>query len=255
VSKTRDCDCILVLVPKGIRRPEPEWFGAQAIDYSGRGDTGCDRTIIDSTFSQSLLLKSSGTALVERNYSTEEHVTATAERVRIGSKTWSSVPLELLDLMMLSRVHMASISGVLGTDLLTGMTTRFSYSIGVAEVVDDIETCTLPIALDRVRKLYFAPVIIDETPVKMLLDSGTNLTALSSSGWRSLPLSSGANQTIEGIQSSGSPTGALLACIPSIQVGDAVLHDSPLRVMQFCFLWKLCGRDFRRDSRRGSGAL
>ncbi len=60
-------------------------------------------------------------------------MTATAEHVRIGSRTWSSVPLVLLDLTMLSRMHMASISGVLGTDLLSGMTMRLSYSSGVAE--------------------------------------------------------------------------------------------------------------------------
>jgi predicted aspartyl protease len=194
-------------------------------------DTGSDRTIIDSAFSQSLGLKSSGTALVERNYSTEEHVTATAERVRIGSKTWTSVPLVLLDLTMLSRMHTASISGVLGTDLLSGMTMRLSYSSGVAEIVGDIEPGTLPIALDRVRRRYFVPVVIGATPMKMLLDSGTNLTALSSSAWQSLPLSSRAKGTIEGIQSSGSPTGALLACIPSIQVGDAILRDFALRVI------------------------
>jgi predicted aspartyl protease len=194
-------------------------------------DTGSDHTIIDSAFSQRLGLKSSGTALVERNYSTEEHVTATAERVRSGNRTWSSVPLVLLDLTMLSRMHMAPILGVLGTDLLAGMTMRLSYSSGVAEVVDAIETGTLPIALGKLRKRYFIPVIIGDIPMKMLLDSGTNLTALSSSEWRNLPLSSRANGTIEGIQSSGSPTGALLACIPSIQVGDAVLRDVPLRVI------------------------
>jgi hypothetical protein len=152
-------------------------------------------------------------------------------RRRVSGKTWSSVPLVLFDLTTLSRMHMASISGVLGTDLLAGMIVRFSYSSGVAELVDDIETGTLPIALERVQRRYVVPVIIDATPVKMLLDSGTNLTALSSSEWRSLPLASSANGTIEGIQSSGGPIGALLACVPSIQVGDAVLHDFPLRVV------------------------
>jgi predicted aspartyl protease len=194
-------------------------------------DTGSDRTIIDMSFAQRLGLKSSGTALVERNYSIEEHVTATAERVRIGTKTWSSVPLVLLELTMLSRMNMASISGILGTDLLASMIMRFSYSSGVAEVVDDIEQGFLPVALDRVRGRYFVPVIIGKTPVEMLLDSGTNITALSSREWRSLPLSSRTNRTVEGIQSSGSPTGALLTCIPSIQMGDAVLRDFPLRVI------------------------
>jgi|ERR1700722_11109484 predicted aspartyl protease len=194
-------------------------------------DTGSDCTIIDSAFAQRLGLNATGTALVERNYSTEEHITTTAEHVRIGAKTWSSVPLVLLDLTMLSRMQMASISGILGTDLLASMTMRLSYSSGVAEVVDDIERGSLPVALHRVRRRYFVPVTIDTAPVEMLLDSGTNMTAISSSAWQSLRLSSRANQTIEGIQSSGSPTGALIACLPSIQVGNTVLHDHPLRVI------------------------
>jgi hypothetical protein len=194
-------------------------------------DTGSDRTIIDSAFSQRLALKSSGTALVERNYSTEEHVTATAERVRIGTRTWSSVPLVVLDLTMFSRMHMGTISGIVGTDLLGTMTVRLSYSSGIAEVVDQIERGTLPVALDRVGTRYLVPVDIGTTHLEMLLDSGTNITALSSSVWRSLPPASSASRTIEGIQSSGGPAGALLACVPSIQVGDAVLHEFPLRVV------------------------
>jgi hypothetical protein len=194
-------------------------------------DTGSDRTIIDSAFSQRLALKSSGTALVERNYSTEEHVTATAERVRIGTRTWSSVPLVVLDLTMFSRMHMGTISGIVGTDLLATMTMRLSYSSGIAEVVDQIERGTLPVALDRVGTRYLVPVDIGTTHLEMLLDSGTNITALSSSVWRSLPPASSASRTIEGIQSSGGPAGALLACVPSIQVGDAVLHEFPLRVV------------------------
>jgi hypothetical protein len=194
-------------------------------------DTGSDRTIIDSAFSQRLALKSSGTALVERNYSTEEHVTATAERVRIGTRTWSSVPLVVLDLTMFSRMHMGTISGIVGTDLLATMTVRLSYSSGIAEVVDQIERGTLPVALDRVGTRYLVPVDIGTTHLEMLLDSGTNITALSSSVWRSLPPASSASRTIEGIQSSGGPAGALLACVPSIQVGDAVLHEFPLRVV------------------------
>jgi hypothetical protein len=194
-------------------------------------DTGSDRTIIDSAFSQRLALKSSGTALVERNYSTEEHVTATAERVRIGTRTWSSVPLVVLDLTMFSRMHMGTISGIVGTDLLATMTVRLSYSSGIAEVVDQIERGTLPVALDRVGTRYLVPVDIGTTHLEMLLDSGTNITALSSSVWRSLPPASSASRTIEGIQSSGGPAGALLACVPSIQVGDVVLHEFPLRVV------------------------
>jgi predicted aspartyl protease len=151
-------------------------------------DTGSDCTIIDSAFARRLGLKSSGIALVERNYSKEEEITTTAEKVRIGAKPWSSVPLVLLDLSMLSRVQGAPISGILGTDLLTRITMRLSYSSGVAGIADEIERGSLPVALDKVRGRYFVPVNIGATPVEMLLDSGTNITALSDKGYQLLPV-------------------------------------------------------------------
>jgi predicted aspartyl protease len=192
-------------------------------------DTGSDCTIIDSAFAQGLGLKSSGTASVERNYSIGEHTTTIAERVRIGPKKWSAVPLVMLDLSMLSRIQMTPISGILGTDLIETMPMRLSYSSGIAEVIDDVEKKGFRVALDKVRNRYFVPVTIGTTTLEMLLDSGTNMTAMSSSGWQLLPLSSKVNRTIEGIQSSGGPAAALIACIPSIQVGDTVLRDHPIR--------------------------
>jgi hypothetical protein len=47
-------------------------------------------------------MKPTGAGSLERTYSTEESVTATAERVRIGPKLWSAVELVMLDLSMLS---------------------------------------------------------------------------------------------------------------------------------------------------------
>jgi predicted aspartyl protease len=194
-------------------------------------DTGSNCTIIDSAFARRLGLKPSGTALVERNYSTEEHAMATADNVRIGAKSWSSVPLVVLDLTVLSKMGAATILGVLGTDLLAKMRMRVSYSSGNGEVVDDIEQGGLPVALQKGGSRYFVPVIVGTSRLEMLLDTGTNLTALSSTAWQSLPFSSGANQTIEGIQSSGGPARTLLACIASLQVGDTPLHNLPIRVI------------------------
>jgi membrane-associated protease RseP (regulator of RpoE activity) len=70
----------------------------------------------------------------------------------------------------------------------------------------------------------------------MLLDSGTNMTALSNSAWQTLPSSWRPNSWVEGLQSSGSPPGSLLACVPALRLGDMalggmVLHDQPIRVI------------------------
>ncbi|HTB15374.1 MAG TPA: aspartyl protease family protein [Bryobacteraceae bacterium] len=106
-----------------------------------------------------------------------------------------------------------------------------TYSTGIAEVIDDVEKKGFRVALDKVRKGCFVPVSIGTTTLEMLLDSSTYMTVMSSSGWQLLPLSSKANRTIEGIQSSGGFAAALIACIPSIQVGDTALRNHPIRVI------------------------
>jgi hypothetical protein len=201
-------------------------------------DTGAESTIIDSAFAQRLGLKPSGAVSLERDYSTEEGITVAAEHVRIGPKLWSGVELVMLDLSMLSRMQAPAISGVLGNDLLATMTVKLSYSSGTAQVIADVghSASLVALKLKRVRNRYFVPVGIGPSTFDMLLDSGTNLTALSNSAWQILPSSWKPNGLVEGLQSSGSPPRSLIACIPALHLGDMalgemVLRDYPLRVI------------------------
>ncbi len=199
-------------------------------------DTGTERTVIGSAFAQRLGLKPSGTASLELPYSTEESVTVTAERVRVGPKLWSGVPLVVQDLSTLARTQLASISGILGTDLLATMAVKLSYSSGSPQVIPDIVASGSLVALKKVGNRYFVPVRIGPSTLEMLLDTGTNMTALSSSAWRTLPSSWKPSDLVEGIQSSGSPPGSLLACVPALHLGDEssgeiVLPNQALRVL------------------------
>lgn len=198
-------------------------------------DTGADGMIIDSAFARRLGLEPSGVVSLERNYSTEQAGTVVGSQVRIGPKLWSGVPFAVLDLSTLSRMLEVPIVGVLGTDLLGAMTVRLSYSSATARVITDIGNSS-PVALRKVRNRYFVPARIGPSTFDMLLDSGTNMTAISNSAWRTLPSSWKPNGLVEGIQSSGSPPGSLIACIPALFWGDRapherVLRDFPLRVI------------------------
>ena len=204
-------------------------------------DTGANCTIIDSTFADQLGLKPSGAVSLEQNYSTGSSATVVAKHVRIGPKEWTDIQLAVQNLGTLSRIQGKPISGVVGTDLLASMTVRLSYSSGSAEVVDDFSDRLSLADLKRVplKKAggrYFVPVKIGPSFFEMLLDSGTGMTALSESAWRKLPSSWKPNGLVEGIESSGSPAGSLIACVPALQLGDRdehdmVLHDHPLRVI------------------------
>jgi hypothetical protein len=199
-------------------------------------DTGSEGTIIDSAFAERLGLKPSGSLSLQGNYSKDHAITVVADAVRIGPKLWSDVKLVVQDLSLLSQIQGAPLSGVLGTNLITGMILRLSYSSGTAEVITDIGGNASVVALRKVGNLYFVPIKIGPSTFDMVLDSGTNITALSDSAWRALPSSWKPNGLVEGILSSGSPTGALIACIPTLHLGDkapneVVLRDYPLRVI------------------------
>ncbi len=198
-------------------------------------DTGSDCTVIDSTFADRLGLKPSGTVSLERNYSTEERATVSAEHIRIGPRTWTHVSLVLLDLDMLSRAQIVTISGVLGTDLLADMRIKLSYASGTAGVAVDSKNSGVLVALSKRQKRYFVPVRIGPSRFDLLLDSGTNMTTISESAWRSLPPSWRPKDIVEGVLSSGSPPG-FIACLPELNFGgrdrsELVLRKYPFRVI------------------------
>jgi hypothetical protein len=199
-------------------------------------DTGADGTIIDAAFARRLGLKPSGTASIQRSYSTEESTVVTAEHVRVGQKEFSDVPLVIEDLSNLSRTQTSSISGVLGTDLLATMTLELSYSSGTAKVIPDTGGSGTLVALKTVRNRYFVPVRIGPATFDMLLDSGTNMTAFSNSAWQTLPSSWRPGNLVQGIQSSGSPPVAGIACLPVLYLGglaqrEMTLRNHPVRVI------------------------
>jgi Aspartyl protease/PDZ domain len=199
-------------------------------------DTGANCTIIDSLFAQRLGLKPSGTASLERAYSLEQISTVSAEHVRVGPKVWSDVSLVMLDLGTLSRIQTTPISGVLGADLLATMKVRLSYSSGTAQVIDDIGGGAFPIALKKARSRYFVPITIGSSTFELLLDSGTNISALSAFAWRTLPALRRPNDVIEGVVSSENPGGSLIVCLPVLHLGDksvgeTVLREHPLRIV------------------------
>ena len=149
---------------------------------------------------------------------------------------WSDVPLVTQDLSAFSRMLAAPISGVLGTDLLASVIVRLSYPSGTAQIVTAIPGDASLMPLKKVPKVYFVPVRIGAWTFEMLLDTGTNMTALSSHAWQTLLSSWKPTSLPEGLQSSGGPPGSLIACVPALQVGglevkETVLRDYPLRVI------------------------
>ncbi len=198
-------------------------------------DTGSDGSIVDAAFARQLGLRPSGTVTVERNYSAGQSDSAIAARLRIGPQEWKDISLATLDLSAMARTFGLPILGVVGTDLLASMRLRLSYSTGTAQAPGGGDEKGFPVALTKVGNRYFVPVRIGESAFELLLDSGANMTAVSSSTWRALPPSLTAGQ-VEGILSSGNPPGSFLACLPALLLGrtersEMLLRNLPLRVI------------------------
>jgi hypothetical protein len=87
-----------------------------------------------------------------------------------------------------------------------------------------------------VQGQYFLPVTIGPLTVEMLLDTGTNMTALSSSVWEALPSWWKPTHVLQGIKSSAIPIGSVVACVPAFRLGETAaneieLRDHPVRII------------------------
>jgi hypothetical protein len=75
---------------------------------------------------------------------------------------------------------------------------RVSYASGTSQVVAAIPGDASLMPLKKVRKVYFVPVRIGSSTFEMLLDTGTNMTALSSLCLADTALVVEAHQTARG---------------------------------------------------------
>jgi predicted aspartyl protease len=195
-------------------------------------DTGTDHSIIDTAFASRLGLKQAGVANVRTNYSVELRPTLMAENIRFGGQTFSDVSLVAMDLSLMSRTQTMTLAGVLGTDFLRTICVTLQYASGVARITISVDHAGQPIRLNKKGNGFFVPVQIGPSRLQMLLDSGTNLTALSYTAWQALPVSERRDALIEGIRSSARSSDASLGCVQMFRIGAASLRRLPLRIVR-----------------------
>ncbi len=195
-------------------------------------DTGADRSIVDTAFALRLSLKQSGVANIRTNYSSEVRPTRIAENFQFGGQVFSDVTLVDMDLSLISLTQTAPIVGVLGIDFLTTTSVTLQYSSGVVQIAAGVDHAGRPIRLKKTRNGFFVPVQVGASRLQMLLDSGTNLTAISYTTWQALPISGRRDALIEGVRSSGTSEDADLGCVPTFRIGEVTLRQLPLRIVR-----------------------
>ena len=78
---------------------------------------------------------------------------------------------------------------------------------------------------------FFVPLRIQGEPIGFLLDTGTDLSVMSYSGWLQLNRKWKPPVLISGIRSPGSPTPLRLMCIFDLEIESVQYNQIPMRVL------------------------
>jgi len=178
-------------------------------------DTGAEHSLLDREFAQQLDLHPVAHAELQTPYSSENTAVILVPHLDIQSVHSSGLRMMTDDLAATSGALGVHIDGVLGNDVIRKFTITLDYSVGsVTFGRISVAPHGVPIKLRRIGNRYFAHANFDGVPLTFLLDTGTNFSVLSNSGWSRL------NQDKK----------ALVVCIRQMTIGVTTYKNLPVRV-------------------------
>jgi PDZ domain/gag-polyprotein putative aspartyl protease len=142
------------------------------------------------------------------------------------------VDLLTTDLIPQSRALGEKIDGVLGVDLLRKYWVTIDYAAGTVKL-DPLPNGKpgRAVRLHSVGDRFFVPLRIQGEPMDLLLDTGTDLSVMSYSGWLQLNRKWKAPALISGIRSPGSPAPLRLMCVSDLEIESVEYKQVPMRVL------------------------
>jgi len=194
-------------------------------------DTGAERSVLDREFAQRLGLRPVEVASIQRPDSAGQTEVVLVTNLDIQSVHGSGIKMMTDDLAASSGALGVHIDGVLGNDVLRDSMVTLDYSAESVTFgpISAIHHGTL-IKLHRVGNRYFVSLNSNGVSLPFLLDTGTNFSALSSSGWSRLNHNKKTLPTIDGVRSSGTSATSKLVCIRQMSIGPASYENLPMRV-------------------------
>ncbi|HWO34523.1 MAG TPA: aspartyl protease family protein [Candidatus Acidoferrum sp.] len=194
-------------------------------------DTGAERSLLDRQFAKLLGLHPIADADVQKPYSSERKEIVRVTDLEIQSIHSRDLNVMTDDLTAGSRALGVHIDGVLGNDYLRKFTVTLDYSAGSATFDrTSVSHRGVPINLGRVGNRYFVHLNFDGVLLSFLLDTGTNFSALSQSGWARLNQNKTVLPLIDGVRSSGTSATSKLVCIQRATLGRNSYQNLPVRV-------------------------
>ncbi len=204
-------------------------------------DTGAEHSLLDREFAQRLGLRPVEVANIQRIDSVGQTEVVLVDDLNIQSVHSSSIKMMTDDLAASSRALGVHIDGVLGDDILRNFAVTLDYSAGSVTFGPISATHHgVPIRLRRIGNRYFVHLSSDDVSLTFLLDTGTNFSALSSSGWSRMNQIKKGGPTIDGVRSSGTSATSKLVCIHQMSIGRASYENLPMRSTPADVGWHLC---------------
>jgi predicted aspartyl protease len=194
-------------------------------------DTGAEHSLLDREFAKRLGLRPIADANVQKPYSSGKNEIVRVSDLEIQSIHSSDLNVMTDDLTASSGALGVRIDGALGNDFLRRFTVTLDYSAGSVTFEHiSVSHHGVPISLDRVGNRYFVHLKFDGVLLSFLLDTGTNFSALSQSGWARLNRDKTVLPLIDGVRSSGTSATSKLACIQRVTLGRNSYQNLPVRV-------------------------
>jgi len=195
-------------------------------------DTAAQRSCLDTGIMAKLKVKSESSAAVTTPYgmgwAREFHV----RTLEIASLHVENVPMIVMDMSPLASASGDKLDGILGTDLLKLFPLKLDLSDGLAEplTLAEIPSGSVVVELDEIDGLFYCATKVQGVPVHLLLDTGANLSNISSAAWNRVTATWKPRSVIRGVRSSGGPGEASLVLVPSLTLAGTKMHDVAMRV-------------------------
>ena len=195
-------------------------------------DTGAEHSAMDKHFATQIGLNSASVQTLQHPFQDELSGSVWVHDLCVQSIVTTNVDLLTTDLIPQSRALGEKIDGVLGVDLLRKYWVTIDYAAGMVKL-DLLPKGKLgrPVRLHSVGDRFFVPLRIQGEPMDFLLDTGTNLSVMSYSGWLQLNRKWKPPALISGIRSPGSPTPSRLMCVSDLEIESVEYRQVPMRVL------------------------
>jgi predicted aspartyl protease len=219
-------------------------------------DTGAEHSLLDRDFAQRLGLRPVAVANIDRPSSLDKTEIVLVHKLEIPPIYSNDLQMMTDDLTASSVALGVHIDGALGNDLLRKFTVTLDYFAGSVKFDrKSIVHHGIPIKLGRIDNRYVAHLNFDGVPLMFLLDTGTNFSVLSQSGWQKLNQKKTALPLIDGVRTSGTSATSKLICVHEMAIGGISTQNLPMRVHPPTFIGffadpevdGLLGSDFLRQ--------